>query len=128
MSYVIPTVPSTCQIAGCLYDSSDRNLLTSDMLEVFCSATNTLICAGWLPEEDLNGNYVIALYRGCERLGDVYRTGSFTEAASVVERMAKRHENALPFSAPIVYREVSAGGVSGMVHIGSASNPTVEYA
>lgn len=111
-----------------MYDTADRDLLTQDMLEVLCPATNTLICAGWTPKEDLQGSYVIAMYRGCERIGEVYRTKLITEAKSVVERMAKRHENLLPFSTPVIYREVSAGGTSSMAHVGSASNPTVEYA
>lgn len=128
MSFVIPDVPSTCLVVGRLYDTVDRDLLIQDMLEVFCPATNTLICAGWLPEEDFQGSYVIAMYRGCERIGEVYRTKHITEAKSVVERMAKRHENLLSFSTPVVYREVSSGGTSSMVHVGSASNPTVEYA
>lgn len=132
MSFAMLNVPASCEIAGRLYDKADLHLLTQDMLEVFCPATNTLICVGWMPEEDVNGRYVIARYRDCERIGEVYRTDLFTEAKSVVERMARQHENSL-----VVYSiDVTGDGMASASHgvfapnlmVNYYSKPMVEYA
>ena len=89
MSSIIPNVPERCEIAGCIYDTEHPELLGRDMLEVYCPTTDTLVCVGWHPEEDTNGQYVVVAYRQCERITEPFRTRSIARAIEETQRLAK---------------------------------------
>jgi hypothetical protein len=88
MTTVIPQIPADCQLVGEFHDTSDPAFLTQDMVEVFCPKTNTLIRAGWFPDEDPSGTYYVAVYRDCERIRKTYKSAHLTEINSLVERLA----------------------------------------
>jgi hypothetical protein len=52
--------PVNCQVIGSLYESDDPSELGQDMLEVILE-NGILIDAGWYPEGDPSGCYVISV-------------------------------------------------------------------
>jgi hypothetical protein len=61
------------------------------MLSVFDSETNTVVYAGWHPEEDPTGHYVIGVLRDCELLAGPFIRQNIGDAKELVERLAWKH-------------------------------------
>ena len=72
-----------CQVIGSLYESDDLSELGQDMLEIIL-ANGILIDAGWYPEGDPNGCYVISVTRGLDEMAEARRTTDASDAAKIV--------------------------------------------
>lgn len=88
MKAVIPAIQSTCEVVGRLYYSNDPRDLGEDMLDVSLP-NGLLISAGWFPEGDPDGEYVVTVSAGLDVVGPPYRTKDVNEARVHVESLAK---------------------------------------
>lgn len=87
---MIPQLPQECEITGQLIAPTDPALLNSDMLEVYCPSGGILIRAGWYPEHDPAGEYVISVYSDCNQI-EVERARSISRAVRTVVELANKY-------------------------------------
>ncbi len=88
MSSMQPPLAPGWKLTGRLYDTEDPELLDSQMLEATHPDTAILIYAGWEPEEDPSGRYVIGALDGCDTAYPPFQAGSLQEAAAWIAFLA----------------------------------------
>jgi len=69
MTELIPSAPPGWRVIGCLRDAEYSELLTNTMVEIHHQSGDVLIYAGWTPEEDPAGHYVVGAIRDCQLIG-----------------------------------------------------------
>jgi len=107
---VIPEIPAVlnCTLTGYLYDSDDPADLGQTMVEV-ATTNGILIEAGWIPDGDPNGSYVVTVTDGMRAVYRPYKTTDIREAAKKIESWAAF------FSGRPVLRQASASRVIDVV-------------
>lgn len=77
------------KIVGCLHDSEFPELLDPVMVEATHPRNKLLIYAGWEPEGNPFGSYVVGVLNGCDSLQDPIYVGSTYEAKMIFEAFMK---------------------------------------
>ena len=96
MKDLVPIVPRGWNVVGRLRDTACPELLNGAMVELSHPGSDILIYAGWEPEEDPTGHYVIGVIRGCEPIGEELITADMASAAQELFHMAEKfHPNAI---------------------------------
>lgn len=75
-----------CEVIGAVYeadDRADRANLSEDMLEIVLP-NGILISAGWYPDADPDGQYIVTVTKGLNHVIDPFATASAFEAVEAV--------------------------------------------
>jgi hypothetical protein len=88
MNYYTPNVSSKCEVHGRLA-GGDARLLSEDMVDIVLP-NGLLISAGWYPEGDPNGGYLIAVTSGFDVISEA-NTANPHSAIEIIEELAESH-------------------------------------
>lgn len=79
-----------CLVRGCIVASNNPADLSEDMLEI-AMPNGLLVCAGWEPESDPNGQYIVTLSGGMRLLNEPYETSDALDAVQKVQEIVNQY-------------------------------------
>ncbi len=93
MSELTPRPPGNWRVTGVLHDTEFPELLCASMAEFSYPGSDFLICAGWEPEEDPSGHYVVYVLRGCDMWRKPQSASSLQDAEHLMQELAEQFTN-----------------------------------